>query len=128
MLFLTRAMLFNLLAGGLLLLSPASLRAQAAPHGYDFLTITAIESNAKKFSKLLYSPAFGTKTEVQLEALSSFSNATNLDDARRNAETINQSLSELTVAGWELLEVHVVPLGTAQPVATTRYLLRKPRP
>lgn len=128
MIFSIRSALFRLLLGGLVLLSPAALRAQGAPHGYDFLTLTAMESNAKRFSKLLYSPAFGSKAEVQLEALSSFSNATNLDDARRNAETINQSLSELTVAGWELVEVHVVPLGIVEKVVTTRYLFRKARP
>ena len=123
-----RSALFCLLFGFFMLLSPAALRAQAAPHGYDFLTLTAIESSAKRFSKLLYSPDFSGKTEVQLEALNSLSNAKNLDDARRNAEIINQSLSELTVGGWELVEVHAVPLGTADPVATTRYLFRRARP
>ena len=117
-----------LLLGLGLLLASSAARAQATPRGYDFLTLTALESNVKRFSKLLYSPALGSRTETQLEALSSLSNATNLEDARRNAELINQALSELTVAGWELVEVHTVPLGTATPVATTRYLFRKAKP
>ncbi|RZL14240.1 MAG: hypothetical protein EOO62_06010 [Hymenobacter sp.] len=118
-----------LLGAGLLLNSPVA-RAQGATtsvqaaHGYDFLTVTTIESISKNYAKLLFSPAFEGKSEIPLEDYSGLGLEKYFDKIQRNTLLINQQLSNLTVAGWELVEVHVAPFMPANP-STTRYLFRK---
>lgn len=107
------------------------VRAQATSHGYDFLTVTTVESYRQSEAKMLISPPFEGKTEValadgDLERLT----RNDIEKIGRNTLLINQQLSALTVAGWEL--VQVVPVapstspGPTPPI--TRYLFRKPRP
>lgn len=125
-----------LLAGSFLL--GAATRAQAqlalsatAPHGYDFLTVTTVESYRQSEAKMLLTPPFEGKSEVPL-ANGDLDRLTHNDVEKigHNTLLINQQLSALTVAGWEL--VQVVPVapgnspGPTPPI--TRYLFRKPRP
>ncbi|AMR28019.1 hypothetical protein A0257_13585 [Hymenobacter psoromatis] len=122
-------MLRAFFVGFLLLLTTRSSWAQVgpvAPHGDDFLTVTTIDGYTKNISKILITPAFQEKTEIQLEDLgnSSFSIEKNLATIQRNTLKINQQLSDLTVAGWELVEAHTVTIFAP----TTRYLFRKARP
>lgn len=100
----------------------------SAPHGYDFLTVTEFEGLTKNKAKLLITPAFQGKTEVQLEDLngSNFSVNKDLETVQRNTQVLNQQLSELTVAGWELVDVSVISI-LATGSHTTRYLFRKPK-
>jgi hypothetical protein len=120
----------TLLGAALLLSSPVAHAQTAAvalaAYGYDFLTMTTVESPAKSLSKLLITPAFQGKTETQLEVFGGFVSADkNLEILQRNTQTINQQLSDLTVAGWELVEVHTI--STVSNACTTRYLFRKAR-
>lgn len=114
-----------------LLLSFATLPcwAQVAPHGYDFLTVTTLEGNTKLTTKLLYSPAFQGTQEIQLEDLnaSAFGRSGNPQIIQRNTVLVNQKLSELSSAGWELVSVTAVNDGLI-PGVKTCYLFRKARP
>lgn len=112
---------FFLLVAVLIGLAPTA-QAQAAPPAYQFLTVITLESGAKVLSKVIFSPAFQGKSEVDLEAFSGFSTTKNLEKSQRNALLINQQLEALTASGWELVHVYPIPeTGTI----TTRYLFRK---
>jgi hypothetical protein len=114
-----------LLAAILVVLGTAAASAQAgpaAPHGYDFLTLTSLESTSKAASKIYLAPAFQGKSEVQLEDFNAFGFDKNREKLQTNMQLVNQQLSELTVAGWELVQVYPLP---SQTVIITRYLLRK---
>ena len=120
------------LSAGLLLSSPVA-RAQMAPaagapaaHGYDFLTVTSMESGSKAFAKILLVPAFQGKSEIQLEDFGAFSNQKNFDKLQHNTELLHQQLSDLTVAGWELVQTY--PFISSPSLVTTRYLFRKAKP
>ncbi len=106
---------------------PAAAQLLPAAHAqaYDFLVVTAIEAPAKNLAKLLIAPAFNGRTEIQLEPVGGFSAATILERARHNDELLAQSLSELSVAGWELIQVAPAPFLADKTVSATRYLLRK---
>lgn len=126
----THLLCYLLFTGLLLPLRPAW--AQVAPpasavlHGYDFLTVTEFEGYTKNRARILITPAFQGKTEVQLDDLNGSSLSVNkdLEVIQRNTLVLNQQLSELTAAGWELVDVHVVTtLSTTNN--TTRYLFRK---
>lgn len=106
----------------------AQLLAPATAQAYDFLTVTMVESTAKSLSKLLIAPAFNGRTEIQLDAQRAFLPGDRLDQLRRNNEILSQSLSELSVAGWELIQVSPATLASDKDVLITRYLLRKARP
>ncbi|OGX90688.1 hypothetical protein BEN49_22025 [Hymenobacter coccineus] len=100
--------------------------AQSAPaKTYDFLTVTNIESGTKSLAKMLITPAFQGKTEVQLEDLGSLSVEKNLAKIARNTEVINRQLTELTAAGWEFVQAY--PFAFSPDLPTTRYLFRKAR-
>jgi hypothetical protein len=103
----------------------AQLLPSAKAQTYDFLTVTTIEASTKKMAKLLFAPAFNGRTEVQLETIGALSTASLLEQLRRNNELLTQNLSELSAAGWELIQVSPTPLTADKDVATTRYLLRK---
>lgn len=117
-----------LVAGSALLLSTLPCSAQTATRGYDFLTLTEFEGLTKATAQLCLTPAFQGKTTVPLEDLSgsSLSRSKDLAIIQRNTQVLNQQLSDLTSAGWELVAVHPVSLLATAPV--TRYLLRKPKP
>ena len=125
-----RLLRYLLFVGFLLPLRPAWAQvvppASAAPHGYDFLTVTEFEGLTKNKAKLLITPAFQGKTEVQLDDLngSSFSVKKDLETFQRNTLVLNQQLSELTAAGWELVDISVISILTVGDT-TTRYLFRK---
>jgi hypothetical protein len=107
--------LFGLVAG-------LNLTAQAqssTAKGYQFLTVTAFESQVKVLSKIIVVPAFEGKSEIQLEDFGGFSTSKNVEKLERNTLLINQELEALTTAGWELVQVYTI--GTL----TTRYLFRK---
>jgi hypothetical protein len=109
----------------LLVLGTSTASAQAGPaatRGYDFLTLTTLESSNKSASKIYIAPAFQGKTEVQLEDFNAFGFEKNREKLQQNTQLINQQLSDLTVAGWELVQVY--PLSS-QAVIITRYLLKK---
>lgn len=124
------ALLRVLFVGFLLLLTAHSSWAQAgpvAPHGYDFLTVTTLESTYKKEPYLLFTPAFKGQSMIPLPQSSLY--ASSPEDIAKLAEStalIDQKLSALTVDGWEL--VHVNSLITAASRPLTRYLFRKARP
>lgn len=118
-----------LFGAGLALSTPAA-RAQTtgpasvvAAHGYDFLTVTSMESGAKSLAKILIVPAFQGKSEIQLEDFGGFSTEKNLAKLQHNTELIHQQLSDLTVAGWELVQTY--PFLSSPSLVTTRYLFRK---
>ena len=117
------------LAGLLLALAPrpaaAQLLAPSTAQTYNFLTVTMVESTVKSLSKLLIAPAFNGRTEIQLDAQGAFLPSSRLDQLRRNNEVLSQSLSELSAAGWELIQVSPATLASDKDVSVTRYLLRK---
>ena len=98
---------------------------QNAPHGYDFLTVTVLELTGKSMAKVLITPAFQGKTEIQLADMSSISTAKNVEVSQHNASVVNQQLSDLTIAGWELAAVFN---SNVSGYAAPRYLFRRPRP
>lgn len=104
-------------------------RAQSAPHGYDFLTVTTLEGNTKLTTKLLYSPAFQGTEVVQLEDLnaSAFGRGSNPQIIQRNTVLLNQKLGEVSGAGWELVSVTAVYDGLV-PGVRTCYLFHKAKP
>jgi len=106
-----------LLGTGLLLSSPAA-RAQTAAQGYDFLTVTTVESS-KSF--ILFTPAFQGKTEIALEGLATFNGDKYKERVMQNTQLINDQFSALTVAGWELVQTYV---GTNYSAGRC-YLFRK---
>jgi len=118
-------------AGLLLALGSHAATAQMLPatngQPVDFMTLTSIEAPTKKMAKLLFAPAFDGRTEVQLASVGAFSSATILEQLRQNNETLTKTLGELSVAGWELIQVSPAPLTADKGVITTRYLLRKAR-
>ena len=100
-----------LLSAGLQLSSPVA-RAQAAipagipaVRGYDFLTVTTSEG-PKAYSFILFSPAFQGKTEIPLEGINTLSGDKYRERINQNTQLINEQLSALTVAGWELVQVY----------------------
>jgi hypothetical protein len=103
----------------------AQLLPAARGQVYSFMTVTTIEAPTKNMAKLLFAPAFNGQTEIQLDAVGAFSTAAILEQLRHNNETISQNLSELSAAGWELIQVAPTPLSVDKSVVTTRYLLRK---
>lgn len=114
----------TLLVAFLLPSGKAAFAQSAAPHAavYEFMTITTLESSSKSASKLFLTPAFQGKTEVQLDDFNAFASEKNKEKFQVNAQTVNQQLSELSVAGWELVQVYPLP---TQGIFITRYLLRK---
>lgn len=118
-----------LFSAGSLLSSPVAHAQVAVPttvpavHGYDFLTVTSMESGAKSLAKLLIVPAFQGKSEIQLEDFGGFSTEKNIAKLQHNTELIQHQLSDLTVAGWELVQTY--PFINSPSVVTTRYLFRK---
>ncbi|QKG58244.1 hypothetical protein GKZ68_17405 [Hymenobacter sp. BRD128] len=121
-------------SAGLLLSSPAACAQTAvqpgtpAAHGYDFLTVTTIESGNERESKLLLSPAFEEQAEIPLANASLYSlSKDDFQKLSRNTATINQLLSRITVAGWELFQVYPLapPNGASSTPPIIRYLFRK---
>jgi hypothetical protein len=116
-----------LLGAGLVLSSPAAC-AQALPmppRSYDFLTITVIQSPYKNECRLLLTPAFQGKTELKLEEEYDLSSDKYRAHAQSNTLLLNQLLSDLSAAGWQLADTHAVQQGPATSATVMRYLLRK---
>ncbi len=116
-----------LLGAGLVLSGPAA-RAQALPmppHSYDFLTITVIQSPYKNECRLLLTPAFQGKTELKLEEEYDLSSDKYRARAQSNTLLLNQLLSDLSAAGWQLADTHAAQQGPATSATVMRYLLRK---
>ena len=122
------------LTAGLLLHSPLAHAqmtipaAGAAARGYDFLTVTTIESGLEREAKVLLSPAFEEQSEIPLANASLYSlSKDDFQKLSRNTVTINQLLSRVTVAGWELFQVYSLapPHGATATPPVTRYLFRK---
>lgn len=110
----------------LLAFSAVAAAARARPPAYTFLTVTVIESPYHNASRLLLSPAFQGKTELELEDEWTLVSKKDREHLQSNTVLINQTLSELSAAGWELVEVHTSLLGTGPATTTTtRYLLRQ---
>jgi hypothetical protein len=103
----------------------AQLLPAAHAQAYDFLTVTTVEAQTRNMAKLLFAPAFGGRREISLEPIGGFSAATLLEQLRKNNEVLAQTLSELSAAGWELIQVETAPFIGDKTVTTTRYLLRK---
>jgi hypothetical protein len=114
------------LGAGLLLSSPLAHAQMTIPagapatHGYDFLTMTTIEGT-KAFSAMLFSPAFQGKTEIPLISRSVLSAEKYKELIRQNTELVNEQLSALTVAGWELVQVYT----PTSPADARCFLFRK---
>ena len=117
----------------LLLSMGAALGARAAlaqvpgavPHGYDFRTITVIKSPYRTDCRLLLTPAFEGKTELKLAEEYTLTSDKYRENLHANTALLNQLLSDLSVAGWELAETHAALEGPPPSAAVTRYLLRK---
>lgn len=97
----------------------------AAPHGYDFLTITVVKSPYKTDCRMLVTPAFQGLSEVKLEEEYTLTSDRYRENLHHNTLLLNHTLSELSVAGWELVETHAALEGAPPAPAVTRYLLRK---
>lgn len=128
--FLTSFLTRGLLLAGLLVglggrPAVAQLLAPSQARTYDFLTVTVIESPYTRESRLLFSPAFQGKTELILEEVYNLSNDRYREHLQRNTTLINQALSDLSAAGWELLDVHTALFSPAPTPTVTRYLFRK---
>jgi hypothetical protein len=113
-----------LLSAGLVLRGPLAF-AQASQRSYGFLTITVIQSPYKNDCRLLLTPAFQGKTEIKLEEEYNLSADKYRANAQSNALLLNQLLSDLSAAGWELAETHAAQQGPVTSATVTRYLLRK---
>jgi hypothetical protein len=115
-----------LFGAGLLLSGPVAHAQMASPtgapaaHGYDFLTVIVSEGT-KVYSFILFSPAFQGKTEIPLGATNTMSEVKDKEHILQNAQLINEQLSALTVAGWELVHVYI----TSAPTNGRCYLFRK---
>ncbi|MGI4740218.1 MAG: hypothetical protein ACRYG7_34030 [Janthinobacterium lividum] len=110
--------------------APAAF-GQTAPHGYDFLTVLTVESADKSVAKVLITPAFQNKSEIQLvDVTPHYATSKRVADIAKNTLTINQLLGDLTAAGWEFLQVYPLPpvSGAGLNPVASRYLFRKPRP
>jgi hypothetical protein len=120
-----------LLGAGLLLGSPVARAQTAAPagavatRGYDFLTVTVIKAPYRTECRLLLTPAFQGKSEVTLEEEYTLTRDKYREALQRNTLLLNQTLSDLTVAGWELTETHAAQEGPPPSATVTRYLFRK---
>jgi len=102
--------------------------AQASPapqRGYNFLTITVIQSPYKNDCRLLLTPAFQGKAEIKLEEEYTLSADKYRANVQSNTLLLNQLLSDLSTAGWELAETHAAQQGPAPSATVTRYLFRK---
>jgi hypothetical protein len=114
------------LRAGVAAAQAALLSPPIAGQAYDFATITVVESPYKNDYRLLLSPAFQGKTEVKLEEEYNLSSDRYREHLQSNTAVINQTLSDLSTAGWELLQVSATTVGPPPAAATvTRYLLRK---
>lgn len=115
-----------LLVAGLLLSGPVARAQGAVPtgtadaRGYDFLTVTTVEGN-KAQSYMLFSTPFQGKTELPLTSIMLMGVEKYKEAVIQNTRLINEQLSALTVAGWELIQVYAV----ATPVNGRSYLFRK---
>lgn len=121
------ALLRALFVGLLLMLTMRTSWAQAgpaAPHGYDFMTVTVQESPFKKEPHIQFAPAFQEQTIIPLPNADVY--ATSAEALAKTGECLsiaNQQLSAITTAGWELFQMNVInSLGGR---ITTRYLFRK---
>jgi hypothetical protein len=125
---LPRFLFCQLVLGLGLALGACSAAAQApatAPRGYDFRTITLVKSPYRNDCRLLLTPAFEGKTELKLEEEYTLSSDKYREHLQANTALLNQLLSDLSVAGWELVETHALLEGPPPAAAVTRYLLRK---
>lgn len=89
-----------------------------AAHGYDFLTVTIVE-NVKSF--ILFSPDFQGKSEIPLESVQVLGTEKFKERIRQNTLLVNEQLSALTVAGWELVQVYT----PTSPTNARCFLFRK---
>lgn len=106
--------------------------AQAAPHGYDFLTVAVEYSYNADFARIYFLPAIQDQPEIPLEPGPSSTNVLDLMNTknqvkykaavRRNMELTNKKLAEVTATGWELTQVWQLDR------TITHYLFRRPRP
>jgi len=112
---------------GLLLGTHAAFAQASAvgPRSYDFLTITIVKSPYKADCRMLLTPAFQGKTEIKLEEEYTITNNRYRENLHHNTLLLNQTLSDLSVAGWELVETHAALEGAPPAPVVTRYLLRK---
>jgi hypothetical protein len=116
--------------GALLLLVSLGASAQTGHVIYDFRTISIIKSPYKNDCYLLLTPAFQGKTEIKLEEEYNLASDRYRANLQHNITLLNETLGELSAAGWDLVDVHSTEVGAEppglQPTATiTRYLLRK---
>jgi hypothetical protein len=94
-------------------------------HSYDFLTITIIKAAYKTDCRMLLTPAFQGKMDLKLEEEYTLTADKYRKNLHRNSLLLNQTLSDLSVAGWELAETHAAQEGPPPTAIVTRYLLRK---
>jgi len=120
----------NWCLGALLLLVSLSASAQTSRPTYDFMTISVIKSPYRNDCYLLLTPAFQGKSEIKLEEEYNLASDRYRANLQRNITLLNNTLGELSAAGWDLVNVHSTEVGAEppglHPTATiTRYLLRK---
>lgn len=125
---LFRPFLRRLVLGTGLVLGTQAAFAQTSaivPRGYDFLTVTIIKSPYRTDCRMLLTPAFQGKKEVPLEEEYTLTRDSQRESLHHNTLLLNQTLSDLSVAGWELVETHAAQEGPPPLATVTRYLLRK---
>jgi len=116
--------------GALFLLVSLGATAQASRPAYDFLTISVIKSPYKNDCYLLLTPAFQGKSTIKLEEEYNLASDRYRTNLQHNTALLNETLGDLSTAGWDLVDVHSTAVGAeppgVQPTASiTRYLLRK---
>jgi len=115
-----------LVSAGLLLSSPVARAQMAVPagavaaRGYDFMTVTTVEAG-KSLSLILFSTEFQGKTEIALQDVNVLGVEKFKERIRQNTQLVNEQLSALTVAGWELVQVYT----PTSPTSARCYLFRK---
>jgi hypothetical protein len=116
--------------GTLLLLISLSAAAQTDRVTYEFMTVSVIKSPYQTDCYLLLTPAFQGKTQIKLEEEYNLASDRYRTNLQHNITLLNETLGELSAAGWDLVDVHATEVGAEppglHPTATiTRYLLHK---
>lgn len=121
--FLACSLALVLLLGGA---RPAAAQA-SRPAVYEFMTLTLIESPYATDTRLLLTPAFKGQSEFKLEEVYNLAANKYREHLQQNTQLVNQTLGELSEAGWELFNVQASTVGGTAAASVTRYLFRKPR-
>ena len=88
------------------------------------MAVVESQSRFKELSKMIFAPAFQSKTEAPLETLPGNLSTKYWPAYQRNLETVAQQLGAISAAGWELVEGSANPEGASNQ-SGHRYLFRR---